>query len=83
MTDMFADLYPDVSVPKSVWSWIDTAQYRLAQRGRQQSLSVVDWLVCATAVHHGLVVLHDDKDFSAAAGVLGDIPERNVHDIIG
>jgi predicted nucleic acid-binding protein len=81
MTDMFADLYPDVSVPKGVWSWIDTAQYRLAQRGRQQSLSVVDWLVCATAAHHGLVVLHDDNDFPAAAGLLGDLREHNVNAI--
>lgn len=81
MTDMFADLFPDVPVPKSAWTWIDTAQYRLAQRGRHQSLSVVDWLICATAVHHGLVVLHDDKDFPAAAGVLADLREHNVHHI--
>ncbi len=82
MTDMFADLHPDVAVPKGVWSWIDAAQYRLAQRGRHQSLSVVDWLVCATAAHHGLVVLHDDKDFAAASGVLTDLREHNVHGVI-
>jgi len=83
MTEMFADLYPDVAVPKSVWGWVETAQYRMAQRGRQQSLSVVDWLVCATAAHHGLVVLHDDKDFPAAAGILSDLREHNVFDITG
>jgi predicted nucleic acid-binding protein len=83
MTDMLVDLYPDVSVPKSVWSWIDTAQYRLAQRSQQRSLSVVDWLICATAVYHSLIVLHDDKDFPTAAGLLRDLREHNVHDITG
>lgn len=81
MTDMFADLYPNVPVPKSAWSWVDASQYRLAQRGRHQSLSVVDWLVCATAAHHGLVVLHDDKDFTAASGLLSDLREHNVHHV--
>lgn len=78
MTDMFADLYPDAPVPKGAWKWIETAQYRLAQRGHHQSLSTVDWLICATAAHHGLVVLHDDKDFAAASGLIPDLSERNV-----
>ncbi|MFZ3470685.1 PIN domain-containing protein [Streptomyces sp. 4.24] len=78
MTDMLADLFPEVPVPKNAWQWIETAQYRLAQRGRHQSLSVVDWLICATAAHHGLIVLHDDKDFAAASGLL---PEVQVHDV--
>ncbi|MCQ8189278.1 PIN domain-containing protein [Streptomyces rugosispiralis] len=78
MTEMFADLFPDVSVPKSAWKWIETGQYRLAQRGQHQSLSAVDWLICATAAHHGLVVLHDDADFRAAARLLSDLAERNV-----
>ncbi len=79
MTDMLADLFPEVPVPKHAWQWIETAQYRLAQRGRHQSLSVVDWLICATAAHHGLIVLHDDKDFAAAAGLLPEVREHNVH----
>lgn len=83
MTDVFTDLFPDVAVPKTAWSWIDTAQYRLAQRGWHQRLSVVDWLICATAVHHGLVVPHDDKDFSAAAGVLTELREHDVHRVTG
>ncbi len=79
MTGMFGDLYPDAPVPNTAWSWIETAQYRLAARGRHQSLSVVDWLLCATAAHHGLVVLHDDKDFAAAADLLPDVREHNVN----
>ncbi|WP_030941959.1 PIN domain-containing protein [Streptomyces sp. NRRL S-646] len=78
MTDMFGHLYPDVLVPKGAWRWIESAQHRLAQRGQHKSLSAVDWLVCATAAHHGLVVLHDDNDFRAAARVLADVSERSV-----
>ncbi|MFE9885275.1 hypothetical protein [Streptomyces scopuliridis] len=36
------------------------------------------WLVCATAAHHGLVVIHDDNDFRAAAQILADVVERSV-----
>ncbi|MEV8595263.1 PIN domain-containing protein [Streptomyces sp. NPDC052012] len=78
MAAMFADLYPDVTVPKGAWRWIEAGQHRLAQRGQHRSLSAVDWLVCATAAHHGLVVLHDDNDFCAAARILTDVTERNV-----
>ncbi|MEV6128354.1 PIN domain-containing protein [Streptomyces violaceusniger] len=46
--------------------------------GQHQSLSAVDWLICATAAHHGLVVLHDDADFRAAARLLSDLAEHNV-----
>ncbi|WP_327246231.1 PIN domain-containing protein [Streptomyces sp. NBC_01320] len=78
MSAMFGELHPDVQVPKGVWRWIEAAQCRLAQRGQHRSLSVVDWLVCATAAHHGLVVLHDDNDFRAAARVLTDVTEQSV-----
>ncbi|MEU4270489.1 PIN domain-containing protein [Streptomyces sp. NPDC026092] len=81
MTDSLGALYPDTPVPKHAWRWIETAQYRLAQRGRHQSLSVVDWLICATAASHGLIVLHDDKDFGAAASLLSDLAEHNVHQV--
>ncbi|RYJ25051.1 hypothetical protein CU044_4962 [Streptomyces sp. L-9-10] len=83
MTEMFKDLHPDVPVPKRAWDWIGTGQYRLAQRGQHQSLSVVDWLVCATAAHHGLVVIHDDNDFRAAAHILADVVERSVFAVAG
>ncbi|MFD3912006.1 PIN domain-containing protein [Streptomyces sp. NPDC058603] len=83
MTEMFKDLHPDVPVPKRAWDWIGTGQYRLAQRGQHQSLSVVDWLVCATAAHHGLVVIHDDNDFRAAAHILADVVERSVFAVPG
>jgi len=56
MNRMFAELYPDVPVPKSVWRWIDAAQHRLAGAGAARALSVVDLLVCGTAAITGLVI---------------------------
>ena len=83
MTDMFADLYPDVALPKTVWQWIESAQYRLLRTGAHRALSTVDLLICATAATRGLVVLHDDKDFAAAARSLTDLSVRRVQDVPG
>jgi predicted nucleic acid-binding protein len=80
MSAMFDALYPAVGVPKGAWRWIESAQYRLLRNGAHRALSVVDLLVCATAAQHDLVVLHDDKDFAAAAAHLPDVRERNVYD---
>jgi predicted nucleic acid-binding protein len=81
MTSMFADLYPDVAVPKSAWSWVESAQYRLLRGGAHRALSCVDLLICACAAIRGLVVLHDDNDFVAAARHLPDLAERRVHSL--
>ncbi len=80
MSGMFDQLYPDAPVPKGAWRWIESAQYRLLRHGAHRALSAIDLLVCATAAHHGLVVLHDDNDFKTAAGYLPDVRERSVHD---
>jgi predicted nucleic acid-binding protein len=75
---MFDDVYPNVSVPESIWRWIDTAQYQLAGAGAVGALSTVDLLVCGTAAAHGLVVLHDDADYELAARLLPDVQARRV-----
>ena len=80
MTDMFADLYPDAAVPKTAWTWVESAQYRLLRHGAHRSMSVADLLVAATAAHHGLVVLHDDYDFATAARHVSDLAERRISD---
>ena len=80
MSEMFASLYPDAALPKSVWRWIESAQYRLVRHSTHRAMSAVDLLICATAAHHGLVVLHDDKDFVTIARYVPDLRERNVHD---
>jgi predicted nucleic acid-binding protein len=81
MGEMFATLYPDVPVPKRVWSWIEGAQFRLTQAGVHRALSLVDLLVCGTAAHARLVVLHDDADFETAARHLDDLAARSVRDL--
>lgn len=72
MSAMFDTLYPDAPIAKGAWRWIDAAQYRLLHQGTHRALSTVDLLICSTAAHHGLIVLHDDKDFTTAARYLPD-----------
>jgi predicted nucleic acid-binding protein len=80
MSGMFDALYPDAAIPKLAWRWIESAQYRLLRQGAHRALSAVDLLICATAAHHDLVVLHDDKDLATAARFLPDVRERTIHD---
>ncbi len=81
MSEMFDVLHPDALVPKSAWRWIESAQYRLLRHGAHRALSAVDLLICATAAHHDLVVLHDDSDFVTAGRYLPDLRERNIQDV--
>jgi len=80
MSEMFDALYPDAPVPKSAWRWIESAQFRLLRHGAHRGLSAVGLLICATAAHHDLVVLHDDSDFVTAGRYLSDLRERIIHD---
>lgn len=81
MMTMFVDLYPDVPLPKNVWRWVESAQYRLLLAGSHRAMSCVDLLVGACAALHGLVVLHDDNDFVVAARTLTDLRERHVSNL--
>jgi hypothetical protein len=38
--------------------------------------------ICATAAHHDLAILHDDRGLAAAQHV-PDLRERSVHDTLG
>jgi predicted nucleic acid-binding protein len=79
MSQMFDELYPDTAVPKRVWQWIETAQYRLLPARVHRALSAVDLLICGTAAGNSLIVLHDDNDFVAAARHLPDVRERRIY----
>jgi predicted nucleic acid-binding protein len=81
MSAMFDALYPDAAVPKGAWRWVESAQYRLLRHGAHRALSAVDLLICATAVQHDLVVLHDDNDFTRAARFLPDLRERAIREL--
>jgi predicted nucleic acid-binding protein len=59
---------------------VDTAQYKLTQRAQHRSAGPVDLLVCATAVHHGQIVLHVDNDFATVAAVLNDVQQRDARE---
>lgn len=67
-----------VPVPKTAWRWVDAAQYKLTQRGQHRGPGVVDLVVCATAVHHGLTILHNDRDFKTVARTIAEVSERNI-----
>lgn len=77
---MFAELYDDVPVPKSAAHWVGGLQTRAAAHGAHQALSAVDLQICSTAAHHGLIVLHDDRDFVTAARFAVELQQHNVHD---
>jgi predicted nucleic acid-binding protein len=64
-------------VPKGAWRWVDTAQYKLTQRGQHRSAEPIDLVVCGTAVHHGHTVLHVDNDFATVAAVLNEVQQRD------
>lgn len=83
MGQMFTDLYPDVPLPKRLWDRVDTAQYTLAGKGALGAAGPLDLMICATAAHHGLTVLHDDTDFVTAARFLPEVSERNVRHVPG
>ncbi|WP_432005140.1 VapC toxin family PIN domain ribonuclease [Streptomyces parvus] len=53
-------------VPKSVWHWVETAQYKLTQRAQHRAAGANDLL------------LHVDNDFAAAAAVLKEVQQRDV-----
>ena len=81
ITEMFGDLYPDVSVPKNAGRWIASVQHHMAWTGEHRSASAVDLMIAATAAHHGLTVLHDDTDYRAVARHAPDFSEHNIRDV--
>ena len=65
-------------VPQNGWRWVDNAQYMLTQKGQHRGPDPVDLLVCATAVHHGLIFLHVDSDFATVADVVPEVQQRDI-----
>lgn len=81
IAEMFADLYPDVTVPKHAGRWISRVQHQMARTGEHRSASAVDLIIAATAAQQGLTVLHDDSDFRTVARHAPDLTEHNVRDV--
>jgi predicted nucleic acid-binding protein len=76
-------LFEPVRVPKDVWRWVDSAQYKLTQQGQHRGPGVVDLVLCGTAVHHGLTVLHRDRDFVTVARVMKELREQDLRRDVG
>ncbi|MFF7164332.1 PIN domain nuclease [Streptomyces sp. NPDC008086] len=73
-----ATLFARVAVPKDAWRWAENAQYKLTQKGQHRGPGPVDLVLCATAVHHGLTLLHADNDFTTVSRVLPELVERDI-----
>ncbi|CAM4244175.1 hypothetical protein GCM10009799_09340 [Nocardiopsis rhodophaea] len=78
LTDEIDALCHLSTIPKTVWRWVDSAQYKLTQRGQHRAAGLVDLVVCAAAVHHGHTVLHVDNDFVTVAAVLKEVEQRDI-----
>lgn len=66
-----AELYGRVPVPDDAWTRLLELQQRMAMAGCLRSAGIVDLLVAVTARHHGLTVLHYDRDFETVAKLTG------------
>lgn len=73
-----ARIYPWVPVPGQAWDLIRVTRRELAKHAMHNALSVADYLVAATAIQLKLVVLHEDNDFCAVAGVLPQLSETRI-----
>ncbi|MFE2105090.1 PIN domain nuclease [Kitasatospora sp. NPDC059463] len=67
MSAQFDRLYTWWVTPDDVWRHVRELRFTLAESGAHRSAGVVDLLLAATALHHGLTVLHYDRDFETIA----------------
>lgn len=80
LREWMIDLFPPVSMPKRAEQWVESVQYRMVQHGQHRSAGAVDLVIAATAAHHGLTVLHDDRDFVTVCRFAAELSEQNVTD---
>ncbi|KIQ62105.1 hypothetical protein TR51_23325 [Kitasatospora griseola] len=64
---LLSDAYSWALVPDDGWSQVLQLQRKLSDAGQLRSAGIVDLLVAVTAMHHGLTVLHYDRDFETLA----------------
>jgi predicted nucleic acid-binding protein len=64
------------AVPKDGWRRVDAAQDKLTLKSQPRGPGPIDLLVAATAVHHGLTVLH--VDFVTIASVLPELRQQDI-----
>ena len=71
--------FPWVPVPDSAWERALETQDWLAETSQHAGASVFDLVIAATAEHHHLTVLHDDRDYEVISRVTG-LPTQRVID---
>jgi predicted nucleic acid-binding protein len=50
----------------------------LAARSAHQGISVADYLIAVTAIHHDLTLLHDDADFGTVAAIVPALRQERI-----
>ncbi|THV31415.1 PIN domain-containing protein [Glycomyces paridis] len=78
LQDSLLEAYPWVDVPKPTWDYVRAMGGDLAKHSMHDMFSVADYLVAAVAIHLKLTVLHNDKDFVAAAAVFPQLEQKSV-----
>jgi predicted nucleic acid-binding protein len=78
MEETLLGTYPWVPVPDRAWDSAREVRRALAAQSAHQGLSVADHLVVATALHHGLTVLHDDADFETVGRILPEFQQERI-----
>ncbi|THV41243.1 PIN domain-containing protein [Glycomyces buryatensis] len=67
-----------VELPDKTGSHMRRLRRDLTERSMHTMFSLTDYLIAATAIQMGLTVLHEDKDFSAAARYFPDLSEQRI-----
>ncbi|WP_100447615.1 PIN domain-containing protein [Glycomyces xiaoerkulensis] len=70
--------HPCVAEPSSTWDYVAAMRRDLAKHSMHNMLSVADFLVAAIAMQLKLIVLHEDKDFIAAARLFPQLEQQRI-----
>ena len=64
-----------LSTPDTVWDRAWEVQHALAADGLHRTVKIPDLIIAAVAEHHGVSVIHYDRDFDRIAAVTGQLVE--------
>jgi predicted nucleic acid-binding protein len=64
-------VFPWVGVPDRAYDWATNVQQHLTETDKHRSAGAIDLLIAATAAHHRLSILTEDRDYLAVADVTG------------
>lgn len=67
-----------VAMPEGVWDYVRAMRHDLIEHSMHNMFSVADYLIAATAIQLKLTVLHEDKDFCAAAKIFPQLGEQRI-----